>query len=467
MTQLSKQQQDALERILNWLRNGNDPVFNLFGYAGTGKTMLAVALRERLLVNGHKIHPMAYTGKAVRVLFSRGLHNAKTIHSSIYHIVDQPLLCAEVEELEEAMQQRQNDLRERKGSLTEAHRLEIHRSIADMQKRLDELADILSKGLSWTLNETAFTERFDRDLMTYVKKDPPNVLVVDEGSMVNEEIGKDIESFGIKLLAITDTMQLPPINGKPYYSLQTPDAVLTEVHRQKAGSPILALATHVRQSLTGAGVVAHMRKFNSPLVQRKAPDGWWDGWQILAGKNKTVELLNNKVRTIKGISDPYPIPGDELVCLRNEASIGLLNGSRWVVLERKPYVDPKDPKAPDNDRFLTVTLQAHPDEAVDFVHTLKIWKTIFDGNFSIWSNSGRGRYFKFSFERFKASEFYYSYAMTVHRAQGSQWSRVCLVNEADVFQKWHGTPEEKFTPVRWLYTGITRAMDELVVVDNY
>jgi exodeoxyribonuclease V len=56
--------------------------------------------------------------------------------------------------------------------------------------------------------------------------------------------------------------------------------------------------------------------------------------------------------------------------------------------------------------------------------------------------------------------FDFGYCVTTHKAQGSEWGRVCLINEANAFKNTNGEHAQ-----RWLYTGITRAIDELVIVD--
>ena len=52
-------------------------------------------------------------------------------------------------------------------------------------------------------------------------------------------------------------------------------------------------------------------------------------------------------------------------------------------------------------------------------------------------------------------EFDYGYALTVHKAQGSQWDDVMLFDESFAFREHRA---------RWLYTGLTRAARKLTVV---
>uniref|UniRef100_UPI0035D076B3 ATP-binding domain-containing protein n=1 Tax=Bartonella sp. MU70NMGDW TaxID=3243561 RepID=UPI0035D076B3 len=52
-------------------------------------------------------------------------------------------------------------------------------------------------------------------------------------------------------------------------------------------------------------------------------------------------------------------------------------------------------------------------------------------------------------------DFDYGYALTVHKAQGSQWNNVVLFDESFAFREMYA---------RWLYTGITRAAERLMIV---
>src|SRR5690606_15453976 len=79
--QFSPQQDAALKAVDRWLKEGRNPIFRLFGYAGTGKTTLARYFAEH--VDG-SVQFAAFTGKAAQVLRSKGATNARTLHSLIY-----------------------------------------------------------------------------------------------------------------------------------------------------------------------------------------------------------------------------------------------------------------------------------------------------------------------------------------------------------------------------------------------
>ena len=64
--------------------------------------------------------------------------------------------------------------------------------------------------------------------------------------------------------------------------------------------------------------------------------------QVLVGLNRTRRLYNQRIRTLRGMSETLPVAGDKLVCLRNDRTKGLINGGLWRVEElggmRKDFV---------------------------------------------------------------------------------------------------------------------------------
>jgi exodeoxyribonuclease-5 len=57
--------------------------------------------------------------------------------------------------------------------------------------------------------------------------------------------------------------------------------------------------------------------------------------------------------------------------------------------------------------------------------------------------------------RRESDEFTYGYALTVHKAQGSQWDDLVLFDESYAFREHRS---------RWLYTALTRAAERVTVV---
>src|SRR6059058_2566229 len=158
------------------------------------------------------------------------------------------------------------------------------------------------------------------------------LIVIDECSMVDAELGRDLMSFGVPVLVLGDPAQLPPIAGGGFFTDAEPDAMLTEVHRQAQDDPIVRLSMQVRE---GRRLKPGDYGLTS-VVTKDAfdPQRALETDQILVGRNNTRRAYNTRLRERKGFTDPLPLSGDKLVCLRNNRKKGLFNGGLWNVAER-------------------------------------------------------------------------------------------------------------------------------------
>src|SRR5438552_2669946 len=181
MPVFSPHQDAALKAVADWLKgkpsHGDNQIFRLFGYAGTGKTTLAKHIAQQ--VDG-KVAFAAFTGKAALVMRAKGCDGASTIHSLIYRA----------------------------------------------RESGEEVPSF--------------------DLWDEAPASKAKLIVIDECSMVDAELGRDLKSFGVPLLVLGDPAQLPPIQGGGFFTEQTPDTMLTEVHRQAQDDPIVRLSMDVR-----------------------------------------------------------------------------------------------------------------------------------------------------------------------------------------------------------------------------
>src|SRR6516164_1379029 len=159
-----------------------------------------------------------------------------------------------------------------------------------------------------------------------------SLIVIDECSMVDAELGRDLLSFGVPVLVLGDPAQLPPIQGGGFFTDAEPDAMLTEVHRQAADDPIIHMSMAVRE-----GEWLEPGRYGDSEVVRKAaldPARVLDADQVLVGRNATRRAYNTRLRERRGFTDPLPQADDKLVCLRNNRRKGLFNGGLWVVKTR-------------------------------------------------------------------------------------------------------------------------------------
>jgi exodeoxyribonuclease V len=158
------------------------------------------------------------------------------------------------------------------------------------------------------------------------------LIVIDECSMVDAELGRDLMSFGCPLLVLGDPAQLPPIQGAGFFTNAEPDAMLTEVHRQAQDDPIVRLSMDVREGRAiqpgqyGESEVIHRSELD--------PNRVMEADQVLVGRNNTRRAYNMRIREKQGITDPLPVAGDKLVCLRNNRKKALFNGGLWRVKAR-------------------------------------------------------------------------------------------------------------------------------------
>ncbi|MFK0384509.1 ATP-dependent DNA helicase [Agrobacterium sp. NPDC090273] len=373
--QFSPQQDEALKAVSRWLKEGRSPVFRLFGYAGTGKTTLAKHFAEN--VDGDVLFA-AFTGKAAQVLRSRGASNARTIHSLIY-------------------------------------RPRGEETVEDEETGKTSVAPMFSINRQSPLAKAA-------------------LIIIDECSMVDEQLGRDLMSFGTPILVLGDPGQLPPVTGGGFFTEQEPDFLLSEIHRQAKDNPIIQLAMDVREGREimrgdyGSAQVISKSDVTQSLVL--------DADQVLVGTNRTRRRYNQRLRELKGFSADYPQSGDKLVCLRNDPAKGLLNGSLWQVMSSsRETVKPG----------INLMIRPEDDDMDRGAAKIKLLKAAFEETETEIPWSTRKRY----------DEFDFGYALTVHKAQGSQWNNVVLFDESYAFRD---------SRERWLYTAVTRAAERLTIV---
>jgi len=258
------------------------------------------------------------------------------------------------------------------------------------------------------------------------------LIVIDECSMVDAELGRDLLSFGKPILVLGDPAQLPPVKGGGFFTDCEPDSMLTEVHRQAQDDPIVRMSMDVRE-----GRELDIGRYGESEVVSRAeldPDRVMRADQVLVGRNNTRRSYNMRVRQKQNIEDPLPVAGDKLVCLRNNRKKGLFNGGLWRVKSRAAS------------KSKIITMRLSPDE--DFgskVTKVSVRGDCFGGAIETIPWEQRKPY----------DEFDYGYVLTVHKSQGSQWDDVVLFDESFAFQD---------SRARWLYTGITRAAKRLSVV---
>lgn len=268
-----------------------------------------------------------------------------------------------------------------------------------------------------------------------------SLLVIDEVSMVGEELARDLLSYGTKVLVLGDPAQLPPVKGEGFFINATPDVMLTEVHRQAQDNPIIRMSMDIREGRgLKPGTYGESRVIRRVDVGRDAMrDLVLSADQLLCGLNRTRQSFNQRIRELKGLAgqaEPWlPTAGDRLVCLRNNREKNLLNGGLWHTDRVELSGDAKRV----NMRVTSLDEDGKP--PVD----IEVPTPFFNG-------TEKDLHWR---ERRDADEFTYGWALTVHKSQGSQWDDVVVFDESRAFRE---------DAAKWLYTAVTRAAEKVTVV---
>ena len=426
----------AIAEVRHWFetQTNQKQVFRLFGYAGSGKSTVLKFALDDLGLSPHRsakdgpcvpgVVTATFTGKAALVLNRKGTP-ARTIHSLIYSVIE----STEEEVTAAAMKVQEAESAARK--LTGFDRTAAEAGIEAMRQALSAM-----KHPRFALNPQS--DAGDAKL-----------IVLDEVSMVGEDMARDLMSFGKPILVLGDPGQLPPIKGEGAFTRDAPDVMLTEIHRQAAESAIIRLATMARMGEpigfgTYDAFVAKLRKGDI------TPDQALRGGQLICGLNATRLQLNNAMRAAAGFSGTFLPTGaaEKIICLKNQNDLGLING---MFLTLESIVD---------EGSLYFSAIVHDEEG------RRVGPLDRDGR------PGRLRVYKGHFEDHVANdlkrhdrdwkdkrlltEATFGWAITAHKAQGSQWENVIVWDD--------GMGRTDLDRRRWLYTAITRAERGLVLL---
>ena len=388
-------------------------VTTIGGYAGTGKTFLIGEIRNEI----KNQYPRAnvafctYTGKASSVLASK-LESVNAVGPMDYV-----------------------------GT--------IHRLIYKPKTRYDiKLKAHVITG--WTRKE------FD-DLVY-------DLIVIDEASMVSNEIWKDLRHYDIPVIAVGDHGQLGPVSDTTFNLMKNPEHVLTQIHRQAEGSPIIKLSQMAREE----GQIPFNSVFSKDPAVLKLP--WysslcqkiWDSVQFdsdtmcICGYNATRNYINRMIRKKAGYSKTPPYPGERVVCLKNNRELGIMNGQTGTVY----FIMPERYKN-------TFRMTFQPDSSPEFVEAFTDGKTFDQVTYTIYGGNEEAEERDKKLIRYSAmndlggvNHFDYGYCISVHKSQGSEWDRIILFEQRNRYQD-----DEQFA--RWLYTAVTRAKTKLLIISDF
>lgn len=376
-----------------WWHSQNKQVFEISGAAGTGKTTCIKYFVEKIGLDLEDVLFVSYMGKACARMMQTGL-NAKTIHSAIY--------------------------------------------IPKRVRKRDENGAVIYKATGRPEMEFKF------ELREKLAKEP-KLIVVDEASMVPENIALDLLSYNIPVVALGDLNQLPPVFGSSFF-LKSPDVHLTQVMRQMEGDPIVYLANRILN--------------NEPLEY-----GVYDNSYVLRAEDLNINVFKKADIVLTGTN-----------YIRYKVNTYYREQIKHIEQLDRPQLREKVIFRKNNWKMKTSDGYYLMNGITGFI--TKVHKGTCDGNsitVDVRPDFGEGIFknVKVDYKHLKAvptsdnsdvlyvgnkfvNKMEYAYAITVHSSQGSEFNNVVYLHE-----DFSRDPEKN---KKLLYTAITRAKESITIV---
>jgi ATP-dependent exoDNAse (exonuclease V) alpha subunit len=341
-----------------------------------------------------------------------------------------------------------------------------------LKTKLESVGAVFPGDHVGTIHSLIYTaiQAYDPDLKAFVIKGWKlktesdinyDLIIIDEASMVSKKIWKDLHQYNIPIIAVGDHGQLPPVDTNSFNLMKKPDFVLTEIHRQSENSPIINLSKFIRKK----GQIPFNTVFSPDPFVGKMP--WYHTkcqkiWEDIDFDEETVALcgfnysrcqLNKDIRKRKGYNSPIPFPGERVVCLKNNHELGIMNGQTGTVIFVMPEI-------PENTVRMTLKIDGFEQLYECFVDCETFGKESSGLDFESKRYKKLAEYARQNRIYGGVNIFDYGYCISVHKSQGSEWDRVVLFE-----QKSRYWDSETFT--KWLYTGVTRAKEKLLIISDY
>ena len=394
--ELNEKQKNGLTLALQRYKN-KEKYTVIAGYAGAGKSTLVRFIIEELKTYGVKETDVCFacfTGKAAQVLLKKGNKNVITLHKLLYKSIPK---------------------------------------------------------------ESGGFVRIPNPSIPY------KIVVVDEVSMAPKTLMDLLFKHNVYVICLGDPFQLPPVDKKEdNHLLDAPHIFLDEIMRQAQESEIIQLSMAIRENrpievFQGKEVqILNKEELNTGMLT------WAD--QILVATNATRVSINTQMRKLLNFGEK-PQDGDKIICLRNywdcfsDNEEPLVNGTIGILKDSfltKRYL-PSIVKSTDGLSHIDLIMGDFISDSGMYFHSLEMDKKMIDtGEFSLdWKTV-------YQLNRNPKTrdipplEFTYGYAITCHKAQGSEWDKVLVIEEK--------FPFDKTEHARWLYTAVTRSSEKLVLV---
>ena len=446
----TEKQEIFFQKIAEFITKfGNEEIFVLKGFAGTGKTTVIATIVNNLFAIQKKYVLLAPTGRAAKVIANYSQKPASTIHKKIYF--------------------------PKKSS---------------------------GGGVSFTLQTNKHKNTiFIVDEASMISDVTAESKMYENGSLLDDLISYIYSGTDCKMILVGDTAQLPPVHLDISPALNTDTLELNyaknvqhieldQVMRQAEKSGILYNATELREVLSASFITDFQFKLRGFKDIVRLSDGYdiedainmaYSNYAIedtafIVRSNKRANAYNQQIRTKILDKESELSTGDFLMVVKNnyfwlketdEAGF-IANGDIVEVLEIFGFMEIYTFKFakvkirmvdyPNQKPFETVLLMdtiASESPSLSFEESNRLYQEVmkdYEGltKFNAFKKVKENDYFN-------ALQVKFSYAITCHKSQGGQWNTVFV--------------EQPYLPdgidrdyVRWLYTAITRAKDKLYLI---
>lgn len=478
---LTDGQNELVDRLASFLDSKDDLVFLLKGYAGTGKTFITKGLTEYFKAVGRNFVLAAPTGKASKVIARKTQSPAYTIHKSIYSFKD-------------IAEYRDDNL-----AGSETYKFYAQLAVNDMSADSVFIIDEASM-----IADVYHEDEFFRFGSGYLLRD------------FFKFVNLDHNDHNKKVIFIGDDAQLPPVGmsfspalDEKYlyreHSMKSVSFELTEVVRQKADSGVMHNSIKLRKSLNGnvfnqltidlgypdVEQVSHENILNSYL---ESCDGKINDESIvLAHSNADVADYNRRIREYFFPNSSEITRGDKVMAVSNSNAYGFFisNGDFGIIKDilsstERRNITLRTKNAESNEIEETTISLSFREVLIEFKdldgepHSFKariIEDLLYSGHPKFTSDESKALYVDFCIRHpqlkhnslefkntlrsdpyFNALRLKFGYAITCHKAQGSEWNHVfvkCKTHQRQLSADYF----------RWLYTAITRTSNKLYLID--
>ncbi|TEW54723.1 DUF4145 domain-containing protein [Psychromonas sp. RZ22] len=482
---LTTDQSKIVKQVNEFLNDTSQNVFLLNGYAGTGKTFITKGITQYLEQIGREFTIMAPTGKAAKVISDKTMQPASTIHRVIYNY---------------------DNVKEYKVDGVEGS--ETYRCYAELKVNMDTAEAVYIIDEASMVSDRYSDGEFFRFGSGYLLKDLLKYINIDHND------------HNKKIIFIGDNAQLPPIgmNTSPAldatylnekYQVAVTSGYLKEVVRQKGDSGVLKNAAMLRDGLEQNVFNKLQVEVNGRDVCKLTSDSLLNTFLdscdgkvgrtgesvIIASSNRQVAEYNRLVREHFFKDQQEMTKGDKIISVANHyrADASITNGEfgmiREVLSPVSEVVGVIISVKGDNGEmvkrkvdlsFRDVVLGFRNDYGEPFFFEAKIIENLlYNDQPTLSSDEHKAIYVHFLNRNphlnrkgneqklriallqdpyFNAFKIKFGYAITGHKAQGSEWKNVFL--QCQTHQK--SLTKDYF---RWLYTAITRTSETLYVMN--